>query len=578
METKLKSQKGKQQQTETQILDLFTQICLAIKHIHDRKILHRDLKSQNIFMNQNGSIKLGDFGIAKCLKNTVDIAKTVVGTPYYFSPEIIQNKPYSFKSDIWSLGILLYEMCALKMPFDGSNIAALSMKIVKGNFNPLPTSFTRDIRALISSMLHVDINKRPSINEILRNNLIKTRIRNFLSDSEYEKEFLVNVLFYLFKEEVKIKMMRKYENKLVNDSKKSEFKSINTLSNENKKSESKSICIPANEQRKSDGKTTGILDSDSKKPENKYNILSVSELSQCDAKINGNLEDLKKIEKKINNNDLNDPKRNDTKMSGISLIDPKKIEKKNNNNDENDPKKYNNNDLIDPKRIDTKMSGIVANELKKNDKKNNNIDANDPKKSDLKINAIAAAPDLKKIENKTNFPIIEQKIENNKVDKLKEVKNIDKILSDDVLNKYKSKNHFDVNSNKKPIVNNVNVLKPDNSLDVKCVDKFKEGANKQNSNRSKLNINPNFMKKSNGDVNGIIKDLEIEIFEPKKRSIFNPDAYKIIRTPKEEILKRNENEIITNDISGNDRKENLSNSNENKIIINGVDSNRNKNK
>ena len=125
METKLKSQKGKQQQTETQILDLFTQICLAIKHIHDRKILHRDLKSQNIFMNQNGSIKLGDFGIAKCLKNTVDIAKTVVGTPYYFSPEIIQNKPYSFKSDIWSLGILLYEMCALKMPFDGSNIAAL---------------------------------------------------------------------------------------------------------------------------------------------------------------------------------------------------------------------------------------------------------------------------------------------------------------------------------------------------------------------------------------------------------------------------------------------------------------------
>ena len=529
-------------------------------------------------MNQNGSIKLGDFGIAKCLKNTVDIAKTVVGTPYYFSPEIIQNKPYSFKSDIWSLGILLYEMCALKMPFDGSNIAALSMKIVKGNFNPLPTSFTRDIRALISSMLHVDINKRPSINEILRNNLIKTRIRNFLSDSEYEKEFLVNVLFYLFKEEVKIKMMRKYENKLVNDSKKSEFKSINTLSNENKKSESKSIYIPANEQRKSDGKTTGILDSDSKKPENKYNILSVSELSQCDAKINGNLEDLKKIEKKINNNDLNDPKRNDTKMSGISLIDPKKIEKKNNNNDENDPKKYNNNDLIDPKRIDTKMSGIVANELKKNDKKNNNIDANDPKKSDLKINAIAAAPDLKKIENKTNFPIIEQKIENNKVDKLKEVKNIDKILSDDVLNKYKSKNHFDVNSNKKPIVNNVNVLKPDNSLDVKCVDKFKEGANKQNSNRSKLNINPNFMKKSNGDVNGIIKDLEIEIFEPKKRSIFNPDAYKIIRTPKEEILKRNENEIITNDISGNDRKENLSNSNENKIIINGVDSNRNKNK
>jgi len=189
LQTKIKMQKGKQSFTESQILDWFTQICLAIKHIHDRKILHRDLKSQNVFITKNGLIKLGDFGIAKCLKNTVDIAKTVVGTPYYFSPELIQNKPYSFKSDIWSLGILLYEMCALKMPFDGSNLAALSVRIVKGNYTPLPTSFTKDIRALISSMLHVDMNKRPGISEILRHNMVKPRIKNFLSESEYDKEF-----------------------------------------------------------------------------------------------------------------------------------------------------------------------------------------------------------------------------------------------------------------------------------------------------------------------------------------------------------------------------------------------------
>ena len=117
---------------EEQILNWFTQICLAMKHCHDRKILHRDLKSGNIFLTSNGIVKLGDFGIAKVLSNTVEKAVTIVGTPYYLSPEIINNKPYSFKSDLWSLGVLLYEMCALKPPFNGANIHMLAMQIVRG--------------------------------------------------------------------------------------------------------------------------------------------------------------------------------------------------------------------------------------------------------------------------------------------------------------------------------------------------------------------------------------------------------------------------------------------------------------
>jgi NIMA (never in mitosis gene a)-related kinase len=168
LNAKIKSRKGKFF-SETQILDWFTQICLSIKHIHDKKILHRDLKSQNIFLTENGMIKLGDFGIAKCLECTWQKAMTIVGTPYYLSPEIVNNKPYSFKSDIWSLGVLLYEISALKMPFDATSLPMLSLKIIKGLYNPLPLNFSKDLKSLVGMLLVVDPNKRPNINEILSN-------------------------------------------------------------------------------------------------------------------------------------------------------------------------------------------------------------------------------------------------------------------------------------------------------------------------------------------------------------------------------------------------------------------------
>jgi NIMA (never in mitosis gene a)-related kinase len=195
LQSKLKEQKGKYV-AETQILDWFTQICLSLKHIHDKKILHRDLKSQNIFLTKNGMAKLGDFGIAKCLDFTLEQVKTIVGTPYYLSPEIVMNKPYSFKSDIWSLGVILYEMMQLKLPFDATNLPMLSVKIIKGVYNPLPNCFSKDLRTLAAMLLVVDSNKRPTINEILSKiiltigmPIIKSRIKNFLNELEYNREF-----------------------------------------------------------------------------------------------------------------------------------------------------------------------------------------------------------------------------------------------------------------------------------------------------------------------------------------------------------------------------------------------------
>ena len=80
---KIKSQPKKEPIAESTILDLFTQICLSIKHIHDKHIIHRDLKSQNIFLTKSVLVKLGDFGIAQCLQNPYQNAKAIIGTPYY---------------------------------------------------------------------------------------------------------------------------------------------------------------------------------------------------------------------------------------------------------------------------------------------------------------------------------------------------------------------------------------------------------------------------------------------------------------------------------------------------------------
>ncbi|XP_021344811.1 serine/threonine-protein kinase Nek5-like [Mizuhopecten yessoensis] len=120
------------------IFEWFVQICLALKYIHSSNILHRDLKSQNIFLNSKRVIKLGDFGIARILRDHADHAMTTIGTPFYLSPEICQRKPYNHKSDLWAAGCVLYELCCLRVPFNAQNFDSLVMKILQGKCDPIP--------------------------------------------------------------------------------------------------------------------------------------------------------------------------------------------------------------------------------------------------------------------------------------------------------------------------------------------------------------------------------------------------------------------------------------------------------
>ena len=115
---------------EDVVWKLTLQSALGLHHIHSLKILHRDIKAENIFLDKDGNAKIGDLGVAKVMTRTVDFAKTLVGTPYYLSPELCENKPYNHKSDVWSLGCVVYEMMTGSHPFNAQNQGALFIKIL----------------------------------------------------------------------------------------------------------------------------------------------------------------------------------------------------------------------------------------------------------------------------------------------------------------------------------------------------------------------------------------------------------------------------------------------------------------
>ncbi|KAM9733139.1 serine/threonine-protein kinase Nek8 [Menidia menidia] len=152
---------------EDTILHFFVQILLALYHVHNKLILHRDLKTQNILLDKHQMIvKIGDFGISKILVSKSK-AYTVVGTPCYISPELCEGKPYNQKSDIWALGCVLYELASLKRAFEAANLPALVLKIMSGTFAPISDRYSPELRQLILTMLNLDPSKRPQLNEIM---------------------------------------------------------------------------------------------------------------------------------------------------------------------------------------------------------------------------------------------------------------------------------------------------------------------------------------------------------------------------------------------------------------------------
>eukprot|EP00929_Paragymnodinium_shiwhaense_P064409 TRINITY_DN3224_c0_g3_i1.p1 TRINITY_DN3224_c0_g3~~TRINITY_DN3224_c0_g3_i1.p1 ORF type:complete len:359 (-),score=53.97 TRINITY_DN3224_c0_g3_i1:98-1174(-) len=179
---------------ESQVVRWFTQLSLALKYMHEKSVLHRDIKSQNVFINKHeagslGCVKIADFGISKVLgEGPQAFARTMVGTPYYLSPEMCQAYPYAQPSDVWALGCVLFELCALQVPFEAKEVVQLVEKIVNQNPPKMPSAYSRDVANLYLDMLHRDASRRPTAAAILQRPFIQAEIKQMLRDNGKDKD------------------------------------------------------------------------------------------------------------------------------------------------------------------------------------------------------------------------------------------------------------------------------------------------------------------------------------------------------------------------------------------------------
>jgi serine/threonine protein kinase len=172
--------------SETAVMRWLVQLLLGLHHIHGKSILHRDIKPANVFLSKSKKVvRLGDFGIAKALREGDDFAQTVVGTPLYMSPELCQGKPYTYASDVWALGCVAYEMATSGVKaFDAPAWPSLLVKIINCDYAPVPSRFSRPFAALVASMLSPDPTDRPTTTQLLNTPLVRRHCEALLRDAK----------------------------------------------------------------------------------------------------------------------------------------------------------------------------------------------------------------------------------------------------------------------------------------------------------------------------------------------------------------------------------------------------------
>ena len=190
---------------EHDIWRIFIQITKGLNDLHEFNILHRDLKSANVFLFKDGTAKLGDLNVSKI--TTRGLGYTQTGTPYYASPEVWKDKPYNLKSDIWSLGCVFYELIMLTTPFKGKSMKDLYEKVKKGDYPQIPNYFSPKFQIVIDQILKIKPEDRPNAGDILNMPEIMGKIEEleiFKDINKNEENNKNNKPKYFFKTDYKI--------------------------------------------------------------------------------------------------------------------------------------------------------------------------------------------------------------------------------------------------------------------------------------------------------------------------------------------------------------------------------------
>jgi NIMA (never in mitosis gene a)-related kinase len=152
--------------SEREIWDLGWELCQALDYLHNNNIIHRDIKTLNIFLSKDRHVKLGDLGVSKIVSSAASLQGTRVGTPLYLSPELVKQLPYDYKVDIWALGCVLYHLVSLEPPFYGDNLITLGYNIVHKFPKPLSNTYSPRLISIITKFLEKNASSRPKISDV----------------------------------------------------------------------------------------------------------------------------------------------------------------------------------------------------------------------------------------------------------------------------------------------------------------------------------------------------------------------------------------------------------------------------
>ena len=371
----LKNKSNRKFIDENLIWDIAIQTLKALDYLHnDKKVLHRDIKPSNLFLDKNYNIKLGDFGLSR--KYFTSYVKTILGTPLYMSPEILDNKPYNEKADIWALGCSIYELASFNPPHYASNQRLLKIKVQTEPIKRIDKKYSDDLWNFISKMLTYDYNYRPSTKELINqyNNIIKSKDKNNLEDIQNKWEELL-----LYEENLKKKEKEQKE-------KEERFNLIQKQKENELKNKEKSLYEMLNKIQK--------MEQEQKEKERQLKMRE-KQLQEKERK-------LKEKEQKIdnnpnlvnNNNQINNIDLNNNNFNNLMDLNIKNFNNNNNinNNQINVINFGNNNQNNDFNNIENNLIDNINNNLNLNDNNNMNNFENQ-----VKINRTIPKKGLKNI-------------------------------------------------------------------------------------------------------------------------------------------------------------------------------------